>query len=103
MSNGNDKLRERVQKRLAEIRELERSGIRVDVDRRVVTLRGMVADPRLRALAQSAARQAAGGAEVRSELGDEPSFSDERAPMVTEFGTAEAARQEVSPRFDRVP
>ena len=102
MSNGNEKLRDRVQKRLAEIRELDRAGIRVDVDRRVVTLRGTVEDPRLRALAESAAREAAAGAEVKSELGTKPEWGEERGPMATEFGTKQATERQSSTHFDRM-
>ncbi len=75
MSNGNDKLRERVEKRLAEERELAQCTIRVEVENRTVTLRGSIADPRLRAVAENAARFAAQGAPVKSLLAPASDFA----------------------------
>jgi osmotically-inducible protein OsmY len=104
MSNGNEKLRDRVLKRITDERELAECGIQVEVERRVVTLRGALEDARLRALAERVAREAAGAAEVRTELTVKGDIADERGPMATEFGSQEAAAHEsASTGFDRLP
>ena len=99
---GNEKLRQHVQARLREHRELDSSGIEVEVERRVIKLRGTVEDARLKSLVESVAASAPGVLGVKNELRVKGDWGEERAALKTEFGSKEAAQHEKAAGFDRI-
>ena len=100
---GNDKLKERVRERLREA-GLTVNGLVIDVERRVIRLRGEIADARTKDAIERAISTIDGAAGVRSDLRvRSDDFGDEHGAMKSEFGKNPAAELARSQKFDRIP